>query len=243
MIPAPSSSRANKAGDRIRRFARDGEIPEGLDIWAEIDLLGAWRREFAAPMSATGMTLRSVVRTCTGLDPKGRVITRHKREGQIVAKLVRDGTRLAKMEDIAGCRAILPTLDDVAAVADRIDTHARTIEVASVDDYNAAPRRGGYRALHLHAIRDGRQVEIQLRTRRQHEWAESVEAWDNASGHDIKHESGPSEIVEAFRMAAEFLSEADHGTGHTVWATLNRDQSSALFRKWLSSNRGGGRHG
>lgn len=241
--PTPSTSRANKAGDRIRRFARDLTVPDGIDIWDEIEVLGAWRREFAAPMSSTGMTLRSVVRTCTGLDPRGRVITRHKREGQIVAKLVRDGTRLAKMEDIAGCRAILPALDDVLAVSDRIHTHARTIDVQSIDDYNLEPRHGGYRALHLHALRDGRQVEIQLRTKRQHDWAEAVEAWDNASGHDIKHENGPPEIVQAFQMAAEYQSEWDHGRGSTVWATLNRDRSQALFQKWLSENRGGGRHG
>lgn len=234
----PSKKRANKAGDRLRYIA-EGRAGFDVDLDEEMAVLGAWRSQFRRPSSSTAMTLRSVVRTACGIeDVSGLVSERFKREAQIIAKLVRSKTRLASMEDIGGCRAVLPDLAGVYAVRDRIDQHARSVTVDSEDDYNKNPRPGGYRALHLRVLRNDVLVEVQLRTKRQHAWADGVEKWDSASGHDIKHERGPEQVVEAFRLAAEWQAELDSERGATIWGTMVRERAADMLRDWLSERRG-----
>src|SRR5690606_39651794 len=49
------------------------------------------------------------------------VVRRLKRWESIVAKLVRERSRLAEMEDTAGCRAILPTRQHVVRVKEHLE--------------------------------------------------------------------------------------------------------------------------
>jgi putative GTP pyrophosphokinase len=228
----PSIKRANKAGDRLR-YAAEGRLEFAVDIDDEKSILAAWRSQFQLPMSSTTMTLRSAIRTVTGSCPPGMAVERFKREQQIIAKLVRSRTRLSKMEDIGGCRAVLPDLASVYAVRDRIENHARAVEIVTEDDYNQAPRPGGYRALHLHVVRSGVQVEVQLRTRRQQQWAEEVERWDSTTGHDVKHEVAPAQVLDGFRFAAELQAEHDRGRGNYIWATVVKDRARQLLQAWI----------
>lgn len=237
MIEVPSASRANKAGDRLRRMYREPLIDEDAHD-REMAILSAWRAQFKAPMGKTTMSLRSAVETALNCSPTGRVFERFKREDAILLKLIRHSTRLSMMEDIAGCRAILESVDDVYRVCDRLVDHSRSLTFKDPDDYIANPRNGGYRALHLHAMRGDIAVEIQLRTRRQHEWSQAVESWDSAFGHDIKHENGPPEIVEAFRLLAEIRSHEDHDTEDRIWSNLMREKTVEILTKWLRANGG-----
>jgi RelA/SpoT family protein len=88
---------------------------------------------------------------------------RLKRNPQILNKLARfDSMRLTQMEDIAGCRAILPGgAEEIAGVLRRI---RRNWDVIRIEDYAASPKFTGYRAPHVVVRRDGHPVEIQLRT-------------------------------------------------------------------------------
>jgi ppGpp synthetase/RelA/SpoT-type nucleotidyltranferase len=91
----------------------------------------------------------------------------------ILEKLVRQPTMdITRMQDIGGCQAVLPSLEVVDAVADRIGRHW---QIYRVHDYVAEPKESGYRARHVVVERDERLVEIQLRTPEQQEWAEAVE--------------------------------------------------------------------
>lgn len=237
MTEIPSIKRANKAGDRLR-YDGEGRDQPGVDMDEERAVLAAWRSQFQTPMSATAMTLRSAFCTVTGYQRAGdRVNERFKREQQIVAKLIRSKTRLSKMEDIGGCRAVMDNLHEVHALRDRISSHARSVTIASEDDYTDAPRQGGYRALHLHVVRNEVQIEVQLRTVRQHRWAETVERWDAASGHDIKHESGPEDVIEAFRYSADMFADLDQGLGGTIYAQLKKEQAAELLTRWLEDRR------
>jgi len=73
------------------------------------------------------------------------------------------------MQDVAGCRAILPNLAAIDEVRRRIE-HQKS-EIVKVNDYNATPRSSGYRAVHIVVRRDGALVEVQLRTTNQQRWA------------------------------------------------------------------------
>lgn len=159
---------------------------------------------------------------------------RLKRYESIVAKLVRDQTRLAEIQDIAGCRGILPGLDAVRAVHEQLVERVGKLELVRVRDYNDVPHPGGYRALHLWCRRDDFKVEIQLRTARQQQWAEAVEEWDKLPGLDLKHEQGPEELLVFFRELANYYSQLDCGMAHsTVDMSMLRAARSAADA-WLT---------
>jgi len=117
--------------------------------------------------------------------------------------------RLSQMEDIGGCRAVLfGGAREVAGVVKRI---RRNWSVIDTLDYVRGPKSTGYRALHIIVERDGRMIEIQLRSPKQHEWAEAVERAAGRSGYALKDGDGPPELVEYFRQAAYALALEELG--------------------------------
>lgn len=140
----------------------------------------------------------------------GEVKQRLKREPQILSKLSRQTVRLSQIEDIGGCRVIVPSVADVRAVQQEVASSKRSsTKVTKIDDYIAHPRPGGYRAVHLHTVRDGMKIEIQLRTKWQHMWAEEIERFDREFGTDLKHERGPQAVYEAFKILADLRDYYD----------------------------------
>lgn len=205
-FPRVSKSRADKAGDRLRKWFTSTEL--GPPDPEEFVILDQWRALHGAPMQATNMFLRGALKNL-GID--GQVKQRHKRHPQILSKLARQSTRLSQMEDIGGCRVILPSPDEVRGLEEHIRRSGSKTRLVSIDDYVSEPRRWGYRAVHLHTVRDGMKVEIQLRTDRQHQWAEAVEEWDQAFTSDLKHEAGPEAVLMYFRLLAEAYVLEDQG--------------------------------
>jgi putative GTP pyrophosphokinase len=203
-----SKSQADKAGERLRHAVRSTEPPDQNVVLASYITMCDWRGQHAATLAKTVMGLRSAVQSTCGYQAHGRVVSRMKREGQILRKLVNERTALSRMADIAGCRAVLANLDDVEAVAERLDGPlARKLEVIKTMDYVSGPQDLGYRAIHLHALRDGYRVEIQLRTVRQHDWAERVERYDKMTGEDAKHgDADPAALNILRALGAEFAT-------------------------------------
>jgi ppGpp synthetase/RelA/SpoT-type nucleotidyltranferase len=119
-----------------------------------------------------------------GLD--GQVTQRLKRMQTILDKLGREHTlTLDRMQDIGGCRAVLPTRSAVYKLAEHIKTVKPTSRVV---DYIAEPRRSGYRGIHI-IVEYGdpvRPVEIQLRTVLMHAWATTVEDISGTGGVNYK---------------------------------------------------------
>jgi hypothetical protein len=101
---------------------------------------------------------------------------------------------LSSMQDLGGCRAILPNIEAVREV------YAKLLAVApntfgapakGLKDYISTPKAVGYRSMHMvvtaqHTDDDGtkvtRPIEIQCRTRPMHLWATAVEAYDLING-------------------------------------------------------------
>jgi hypothetical protein len=74
-----------------------------------------------------------------------------------------------------------------------------------IRDTRDDPTETGYRALHVIVVRDGRRIEIQLRTPREHEWAVAVERTGTRLGYGLKEGEGPSDLLEYFRLASRGL--------------------------------------
>lgn len=204
-LPGYSRGDVNRAGVELRRWWRSDE-GMNADTSRAITAMVEFRETFQLPLKKTVMGLRSMVRSeCPELKEPGArlpVAQRLKRSEQIINKLARlDSMQLWTMGDIGGCRAVLPTRQQVDGVLRRIrkqkwELHGR------IRDYRDAPADSGYRAVHVIVVRDGRLIEIQLRDPREHEWALAVERTGSRLGIGLKEGEGPADLREYFRLAS-----------------------------------------
>jgi ppGpp synthetase/RelA/SpoT-type nucleotidyltranferase len=166
-------------------------------------LVYRFRSGFQDPVNGVNMGLRSFV---TSEGAPVVVAQRLKRLPTIFTKLARlPKMQLSRMQDIGGCRAILPSRRHVEGVAGRI---ASNWDVRRFDDYVVNPKPvTGYRAVHVVVNRRGRQIEIQLRTPLQQRWASEV---DRAAGRlnvQLKDGIGPQDLVEEYARLAETIAQ------------------------------------
>jgi hypothetical protein len=119
--------------------------------------------------------------------------------------------KLTRMQDVGGCRAILQDEAEVAGVIRRI---RRNWKVREIYNYVGHPKETGYRAQHVVVVREGRLIEIQLRTPRQHAWAAAVERAAGRGGFlGLKDGDAPDDVVGFYQVASEILALQEQG-GH-----------------------------
>lgn len=220
VIEVPSGNQINKSG----KFLRDRDLgvadlsPEGMRRTAEARaVVQKFRDAHAYPMVLVRGGLVSFLNTA---DAYGAVGQRHKRVPRIIRKLrrMRDGasggTGLSRLEDIGGCRVVLDTPTDLALLEKKIRKRWSGQFMRDPRDYIELPKPMGYRAVHIVVRREGRAIEIQLRTRGQQEWADAVEAADSRMGGkeiNLKDEVGPPELLDYFRTAGEMIYRREFG--------------------------------
>ena len=118
-----TKSQVDRLGDRLRR----GNVSE-----ADLRLLDSYRRAFADAYEIVIWVIRAQL----GLEPTGRPA---KSTTSIVEKLRRESIRLTQMQDIAGCRIIVPDLPAQDAAVTRI---VQLFDQADVVDRREQPLRG-----------------------------------------------------------------------------------------------------
>lgn len=165
--PRLSNAQIDKLGDRLRTGAASSD---------ELMLLALFRSSF----DSAYQRVIDVLRKDLGLTVTGRP---GKTTQSIVAKLQRQRVRLSQMQDIAGCRVVVDHVSDQDEALGRL---LGRFPEAIVDDRRGHPSFG-YRAVHLIVPIAGRVVEIQLRTRLQHLWAEMSEAIASALWPNFKY--------------------------------------------------------
>jgi putative GTP pyrophosphokinase len=238
-IPLPASrGQIDRAGESLRNYWSNDALPAEVietdaDLRAAALLVLEYRASFQDPLGRVRMGLQSFVAT------EGApviVAQRLKRAPTIAGKLVRmPTTRLTQLQDIGGCRAILPTQDSVYQVLQRI---RRNSDVRTVTDYVADPKETGYRAVHVIVTRRGRLIEIQLRTPPQQLWAAEVDRAAGLVGVALKDGQGPPEIAEPYLELAEEIAQA--GDDAEALATLTQDLQALRrqVRAYAAENRG-----
>jgi putative GTP pyrophosphokinase len=208
-IPLPASRRQiNIAGERIREWWYDRSIPSGAllddpELRAALMLMVRFRIGFQDPLNRVTMGVRSFVKSESAPIV---VAQRLKRLPTIMQKLARfPNMDLTRMQDIAGCRAIVPTQRHALGVVRR--ARRQGWDIVRFDDYNAVPKVTGYRAVHLAVRRRGRLVEVQLRTPLQQRWAAEVDRAAGQVGTRLKDGLGPADVVEAFGGLADRIAD------------------------------------
>lgn len=205
-----SKTRVNLAGDRLRAHAEGGALPpDQLEI--ERQVADQFRAAHGRPLHAVTANLSYHVRQVSELSAVGQ---RLKQLRTIEDKLTRHPKMaLARMHDIGGCRAVVPTEKELRAVEKRLrEQKGWSIKPDTPYDYIENPKDDGYRAVHLVERRHGCQIEIQLRTLLQHAFAESVERLDRESRFgELKLGRAPDHIREYYALAAELLARRERG--------------------------------
>ena len=206
--PAYPREEVNKAGRRLCNL--DGNDDELIDAIIVID---NWRASHAYPLQLFYMNLR---RRAQCIHAAALVAQRTKRLVSIWHKLINESNmKLSQMQDIGGCRAVLPRLHHVHALEAVYKAERTTHEPLSSKDYIEFPKPNGYRSLHLKyrycgigkkAVFNGLKIEIQIRTKLQHQWATAVEAADIFTNQALKANKGREEWHRFFALMSSVFA-------------------------------------
>lgn len=198
---------------------RAGEALKGEILWSEerreenvriFQIANNWIDSHGYPMYRVKMEAIGKLRACK-ID--GITIARLKRMSSVRRKLRTISSKLDQIQDLGGCRVILPSIDGASALIERFRDKGRH-HLHNEGPYIESPKPGGYRSHHMiykyvgndeSAVLNNRRVEIQIRTRLQHAWATAVEAVGNFTGDELKAGRGDQRWLRLFElMSAEF---------------------------------------
>ena len=207
-FPGGSRQRVAKAGARIR---------EGVATNEDIAVIDTWREAHRHVINSFQAMLRNRTR-----DTNIVVAQRHKRKRTIVDKLNRYPTmQLNRMDDVAGCRLIFDTIDDIHAFRESFHDARFNHKLRNVPDrydYISHPKFSGYRGIHdiyeydstSMVGRDykGLLLEVQYRTFPQHAWATCVELVGFLTENQPKFDRGEERIKMILRLSSEIIARS-----------------------------------
>lgn len=193
--------------------------PAHLEAMFKVD---AWRASHAHALRV----VRSILRHhALKFDNNATVSGRSKRMWSIVVKLQRKPTlKVTAMQDVAGCRAIMETPEQVENLVKYFKQEiSGKLEGVRIDDYiwEKGPKADGYRSVHCvvryqprtHPQVALRKIEVQVRTRLQHEWATAVETVDLFSKQTLKLGGGDERWRRLFALVGSMFA-IDEGCPH-----------------------------
>lgn len=169
---------------------------------------------------------------------------RLKRMPTVIDKLRRLPTmKLSRMQDTGGCRAVFKTQEEANLVQERF--MANSVQRNGVDDgmrdYLQNPRSSGYRAVHILTRYSDCRIEVQLRTRMQHDWAKLVEEVTTITGIDYKSGDGADEVHDWLQLLSRGASFEE--AGQDPYEGFEQDYIVARVRAqpFITRQRGSGR--
>lgn len=132
---------------------------------------------------------------------------------------------LSRMQDIGGVRAIMPEVKDVYKLFNIYTQKGRFAHIlkGTPHDHIAHPKPSGYRGIHLvfefnnaqgrssnARDYDGLNIEVQLRTKLQHEWGTAVETVGMLRHEELKSSRGNKQWLAFFRCMASVMASLEN---------------------------------
>ncbi len=143
---------------------------------------------------------------------EAEVIGREKKPYSIWRKMQEKKEGFSRLSDIYGFRIITSDIGDCYRVLGAI--HQRWAAVPGrFKDYISQPKSNGYRSIHTTVSgRDGKRVEVQIRTRQMHEVAEAGVAahWSYKDGQRVENPFA----VDPFKWLAALTERVEHSEDH-----------------------------
>lgn len=209
-IPRYTVQEVNKAAKFLVSLYTEGTEfnPEFFAVFDHsLEIVNNWRAAHNFPLNTFQVNLRN---SSKKISEQALVAQRTKRLASILTKLERSPMmKLSQMQDIGGCRAVIPTVRNVYELWKfYTDTSRMKHELVSTDNYIANPKESGYRGVHLvyryrsdrNETYDGLKIEMQLRSQFQHAWATAVEAAGMFRGEALKTSIGDGEWLRFFSL-------------------------------------------
>jgi len=201
--------------NQVGEILRNGTAPI-KELMTGLDTLNHWRAVHSYPMHVFKIRLK---RTAEAVNRSALTVQRLKRVPAIIHKLGRDypsrpqKIKLYEMQDIAGCRAVLPNVQLARKLAEKYyikgDLKHKRVRI---NDYILNPKTSGYRSYHIiyEYLSDkenkkgynGLLVEIQIRSKLQHLWATAIETVDFFTRQAIKTSEGDKEWTDFFKLVS-----------------------------------------
>lgn len=199
----------DRAGEIIIREKNAGDSIEKTEAF---DVFDNWRASHAYPMHIIMKNLKKIAKE---ISPNAICVQRLKRAKSIIIKLGRfHGMKLSRIEDIGGCRVVLPNVELARKLTEQyISKNKRHKRIKSRDkNYINAPKSDGYRSIHLvygyysrnkvGKIFNDRLVEIQIRSQLQHIWATALETVDLFAHQKMKFGEGTPAWKYFFKLVS-----------------------------------------
>ena len=108
---------------------------------------------------------------------------------------------MSQVQDIAGCRIVVPGITEQERA---IEALTALFHNTSLVDRRDRPNNG-YRAVHLIVSQSGKLIEIQIRTLLQHGWAELSEKAADVIDPALKYGGGDPRAMEALCKISDLL--------------------------------------
>ena len=150
------------------------------------------------------------------------------------------------MQDLGGCRVVVPTISDVYQYASDYDKSKKRHVRMPDDDYIMNPKASGYRSLHRvykycsdrNPKYNGMLIEVQFRTHLQHIWATAVETMGLFTGKDIKSGEGSPDVKRFFALVSSLFAIKEKqpvvpGTSDQIDELVNELKTIESRRRYL----------
>ena len=232
-----SKSKVKQAGETLidKTASKDERL-------AAMEIMSDWRTAHAYPMQALLMLLRKMANR---VDSNAIVVQRLKRAPSIIFKLknqkevTKQNMSLSRMQDIAGCRAVVKTVKEVKELSQLLIDSRTRHKLHNVKDYIADPKESGYRGIHLVYKYNGSKteyvdyfVELQIRSKIQHAWATAVEIVDTFTQQALKASKGEKEWADFFRyVSVEFSLIEKSKAGNVAFGIDTKKEVTRLAQK------------
>ena len=145
-------------------------------------------------------------------DVEAEVLGRAKKPYSIWRKMQEKGQGFSRLSDIYGFRIITDSEDACYRALGAIHRRWRAVP-GRFKDYISQPKSNGYRSIHTTVSgRDGKRVEVQIRTRAMHEVAEAGVAahWSYRDGVRSENPFAVDPVKWLSGLTEQFNSEEDH---------------------------------
>lgn len=208
--PEYNKKQINEAGNVMRNGAASEQNRKDA-----LKVIDNWRAAHAYPLHVFYMNLRGKAGSRTDI----LVAERLKRLESIVAKLQREsGMQLWRMQDLGGCRIVLPTLKEVYSFSEKFQSSHIRHEFKKENDYIKEPKKTGYRSLHLvYKFKTDTPekdiynkypmlIELQFRTHLQHIWATALETIGFFTNQALKAGQGNKDILRFFVVVSSLFA-------------------------------------
>lgn len=210
-VPPPLLSLSS---DKISDFTSEEDV---------MKIVNNWRASHNWPLY---VIRKSLEKRAKRISEDAIVAQRIKRLPSISRKLRDNQSRhlkLSQIQDIGGCRAIMPTIGGVFQLANLYLLGGLVSERLRWNNYVRQPKDDGYRSIHLvykyksnserYRAFDNHRIEIQIRSQLQHAWATALETVETFTGMELRRKAGsmllrPKEYLVKWRRFFVLMASA-----------------------------------